>query len=237
MDELRIRTAQNVGIEVEVAGIGDRLLAALVDYLLIYAYAFVALLIAMAGESWWAFLALIAPLPFYFLLCEVFMDGQSVGKAVRRIKVVRDDGRQPTLADYFLRWLLRFVDITLTSGLAAVVAILVSEQNKRLGDLVAGTVVVRTTSRARLSDTIYARLEEDYTPVFPQAERLTNAEVETAREVLQVLAAGGRTSAGFRLGRKTKEAFERKLGVASDLPPEQFLRTLVKDYNHVRGRV
>ena len=237
MTHVRIRTAQNVEIDFEVAGLGDRVLAAMIDYFLLICYLFALMIFAGIIES--QALLVVGALPYllYFLVSEVFMNGQSVGKRIRRIKVVRLDGGQPTLGQYLLRWLLRFVDIDLTSGLAAVTTVLVTDTGQRLGDLAAGTTVVKVLPRIHLGDTLFTPFEEDYTPTFDDLDALTDADVETVREVLNAIRAEGRTPTANALGRKMKAALERKMGVSSDLPPVPFLRTVLKDYNYHRGRV
>ena len=167
----------------------------------------------------------------------MFLDGQSIGKKLRHLKVVRLDGEPPTLGNYLVRWLLRFVDVTLSSGVAAVLSILVTPYGQRLGDLAAGTTVVKTTARARLEDTVFKHVDDGYTLVFPQVEQLSPADVATARDVVQALVEDTTSRTTVQLGAKMKHALERKMGVASDLPPVVFLRTVIKDYNHVRGRV
>ena len=237
MTHVRIRTAQNVEIDFEVAGLGDRVLAAMIDYFLLICYVFALMIFAGIFES--RALLIVGALPYllYFLVSEVFMNGQSIGKRIRRIKVVRLDGGQPTLGQYLLRWLLRFIDIDLTSGLAAVTTVLVTDTGQRLGDLAAGTTVVKVLPRIHLGDTLFTRLEDDYTPTFDDLDALTDADVETVREVLNTIRAEGRTPTANALGQKMKAALERKMGVSSDLPPVPFLRTVLKDYNYHRGRV
>jgi len=238
MEQVRIQTSQNVGIDFEVAGLGDRVIAALIDYLVIGGYLLSILsLNQVIGSTAFFVLAGLLPYLLYFLLCEVFLDGQSVGKKIRNIKVVRMDGSQPTLANYLLRWLLRPLDLEFTSGLAAFLSVLIGGKGQRLGDLAAGTTVVALKPRVRLNDTLLARLDEHYAPVFPAAEALTDADVATAKEVLNTIVVEGRSRTSFLLGLRMKETLERKMNVTSDLPPADFLRTVVKDFNHLKGKV
>ena len=240
MEHVQIQTAQNVGIQFEVAGLGDRVVAALIDYLLLTAYVFAIILGAAAsGEADSMALLAIAMLPalLYFLVCEVFFDGQSIGKKALRLKVARLDGNQPTVGNYLLRWLLRPIDIGISSGLVALVSILVTRHGQRLGDLAAGTTVIKLRPRTRLGDTLFSRLEDDHATTFPQVDRLEDHDVETAKEVLNTLTTQRRSHATFQLGNKMKAALEDKMGVTSDLSPIEFLRTVIDDYNHVAGRV
>lgn len=240
MEHLHIQTAQNVGIHFEVAGLGDRVVAALVDYLLLAVYLitiYVVIIAAGAGDSL-ALLAIAAlPYPFYFLVCEVFFDGQSIGKKLSRLKVARLDGDQPTVGNYLLRWLLRPIDIGISSGLIGLTSILITRHGQRLGDLAAGTTVVKLRPRTRLGDTLFSRLEDDHTPTFADVDRLDPHDVETAKEVLDTLTMERRSHDTFTLGLRMKTALEEKMEVSSELPPAEFLRAVIDDYNHLAGRV
>ena len=233
MEHVQIQTAQNVGIDFEVAGLGDRILASLIDYLILFAYLILLVSLITATES--LALAIVGFLPFfgYFLLCEIFLNGQSIGKRVRKIKVTRLDGTEPTLGNYLLRWILRPIDIQMFFGLVAVLTIAINERGQRVGDIAAGTTVIKLTPRLSLSDTLFAAIEEDHEVIFPQVDVLTPDEVATAKEVLGVL----RSRTVHPLGDKMKAALETKMGIASDLKPILFLRAVVKDYNHVHGRL
>ena len=86
-------------------------------------------------------IAIYLPALFYHFLMELFNHGQSVGKMVMRIRVVKKDGTTPGIGDFFMRWLLQLVDLGF-SGVGALV-ILISKNSQRLGDLAAGTMVIQ----------------------------------------------------------------------------------------------
>ena len=210
---MRIQTSQNVEIDFEVAGLGDRVLAALLDYFLLFCYLIV---VQVAAAE---------------------VTGQSIGKKARHLKLARLDGLQPTLGNYVLRWLLRFIDIDLTLGMAAILTVFIGSKGQRLGDLAAGTTVIKIKPRLSLRDTIFARLDEDYTPTFHQVETLEDSDIATAKDVLNTLATERKSHTTYLLGTKMKTALENKMGLQSNLPPVEFLRTVIKDYNYVKGKV
>lgn len=239
MERVQIQTTQNVDIDFEVAGLGDRALAAVLDYIIIGSFLFSALIIAAAfgAESVVLYSLLLLPYMLYFFLCEVFMDGQSIGKRVLKLKVVRLDGAQPSVGNYLLRSLIRPIDITFSSGVIGLTSVLVTTNSQRLGDLAAGTTVVKIKPRVRLGETIFASIDESYSPTFYQAEHLSEQDMMTAKEVLNTLVLQRRSHTTYHLGAKAKAALEGKMGVTSDLPPVDFLRTLIQDYNYIHGRV
>lgn len=234
---MRVLTALNVSIDFEAAGLGDRVLAALLDYGLLLCYLIGAFWLAFEINSTTVTILLILPYFFYFLVCEIFLNGQSIGKRVRGLKVARLDGKPPTLGDYVLRWLLRFIDLELTFGLAGLLAVFFSDNGQRLGDMAAGTTLIKLRSHHALRDTLFTRLSEDYSPVFHQVEHLADTDILVAKDVLNTLVTQRKSHITHVLGNKAKAALEQKMALASPLPPADFLRTVIKDYNHLHGRV
>jgi uncharacterized RDD family membrane protein YckC len=238
MDPLRVQTAQNVDLAFATAGLGERLLAFLVDLALVAVYLLAISQLDFGGRGGTTLLVvLLLPWLLYDLLFEVFFEGQSPGKMLLKLRVARLDGAQPTLAQYLLRWLLYWVDVRLSSGVVAVIAIGMTKHAQRLGDVAAGTTVVRLRRRVRLDEVRYRPLPPGYTPVFPAAEALSDADVRTLRAVLVKLRLEKRSTATGRLARRAKAAVEDRLGLAPvEMPPERFLRTVVDDYTAAHDR-
>ncbi|MEL7361997.1 MAG: RDD family protein [Bacteroidota bacterium] len=242
MPPIPIPTALNVPLRYSASGVGPRLLAWLLDTLIAAGYVVLVTelldavpLWALLGRGTAVFLVVVyLPVVLYHLVSEIVLDGQSVGKKALGLRVVRLDGTAPGLGDYLLRWLLRIVEILFFSGVPALVSIAVTKRGQRLGDLAAGTTVVNTRQRTHLTDTIYSRLGEQHVPAYPEVEFLSDADVQTVRDVLTRLRADGRTAGAEKLARRAKTAIERKLGLAPVRePPAVFLQRIVKDYNAV----
>jgi uncharacterized RDD family membrane protein YckC len=238
LDPLRVQTAQNVDLAFATAGLGERILAFLVDFAIVTAYFILIFQLDFGGDGGRTLLVvLLLPWLLYDLLFEVFFEGQSPGKMLLKLRVARLDGAQPTLAQYLLRWLLYWVDVRLSSGVVALVSIGVTRHAQRVGDLAAGTTVVRLRRRVGLADVRYRALPAGYAPTFPAAERLTDADVRTLRAVLVKLRLDKRSNATTRLARRAKAAVEDRLGLGPvEMPPEQFLRTVVDDYTAAHDR-
>lgn len=233
MDNIRIETAQNVDIEYEVASVGDRILATLLDYLFFLAYALLLLVLAsIIGYEYfssWAIITLITlPLLFYDLLCETFLQGRSFGKIILKIKVVKVDGTQATFGAYLLRWLLRIVDTKIFSGVIALVVILANGKGQRIGDIAAGTTVIKMKQKVQLSDTIFNKVVPDYTIVFTQVSKLTDNDISIIKDVMKVCLKSGNYEALNKLAVKTKET----MSVNVNMPDIQFLNTVIQDYSY-----
>lgn len=247
-EQFDVETAQHVAIGFDVAGLGDRFVAALIDYAILGAYVLgLALVLGglasvdVVGGLWAIGLYLLSFVPalVYFPFCELVFDGQSIGKRVQGLRVIRTSGAEPTLGDLLLRWLLRPIDLWATSGLAAVTTILYTGTGQRLGDLAAGTTVVEVRRRATLDETLFVDLDEDYTPTFTGAAALSQEDVTTARRVLQRLEqANGQAddAPAHQLATRTQQALLRKMDTSTDLAPQPFLETVLQDYNYYQRR-
>jgi uncharacterized RDD family membrane protein YckC len=157
-----IDTPEQVELAYSVAGIGSRFVAVLVDMLLIAAFFCLELLVlvmigAAASSSrssggadgnavkwFFAILGFIDFLVFwgYFALFEAYWKGQTPGKRTMKLRVIKDSGRQITFFEALARNLLRIIDYIPGFYLVGVITMLCNKRNQRLGDLVAGTLVV-----------------------------------------------------------------------------------------------
>ena len=235
MDRVKVTTAQNVYIDYEAAGIGDRTVAAIIDVFILFAYFITALLIV--GEEISTSVSVILSLPyfFYFLISETFLDGQTIGKKARGIKVTRIDGTEPRFGDYIIRWLFRLIEIDMSMGMIALVALFIRGRGQRLGDMAAGTTVVKVSRNISLKNTLYTEVDSAYTPVFQEAvDMLGDKDISLAKEVMDALMLERSTTHLVEVGEKMKATLAQKMKVTSELSPLDFLQAVITDYNHRR---
>lgn len=238
MQTISIRTTQNVVIQYPLAGLGDRMLAQLIDGLIVSLYTVLAWILFFyaivkfdVAPAWIAILGGIIAIPivFYHFLFEVFMDCQTPGKRALDIKIVRLDGAHPTIGNHFLRWLCRIIDI----GPIGVVMIAASEKSQRLGDIVADTTVVKIIRHREVTASeIFISPESNYAPVFPQVVQLDAKDIELVQRALEAMKSFGNQKPAQVITEKIKTL----LGIQSELQPSDFLHTVVKDYNHLTSR-
>lgn len=236
---VNVQTAQNVTIDYSVAGVGDRILGAIIDVTIQVSYAMVVLLgvLPFLGASVPVSMVLVyLPVLFYHLACEVFMDGQSFGKMVMKTKVVRLDGTAPSLGSYLMRWIIRLVEILPFSGVPAIVAVLVSNKGQRLGDMAAGTCVIKLRP-VEIGETLFQSIDETYQLQFPEVERLTDQDVAMIKEVLRTYNRQGRSSRMMKLVKRTADVVRASMQITTQMPDVAFLRTVVKDYNSYAGNL
>jgi uncharacterized RDD family membrane protein YckC len=144
-----IRTADNVGIGYDAAGIGSRFLAFSLDVLILGVVVFAAMVVALVvspdGVVGVVAMALFVLIPIlvavgYFTVAETLTAGRTPGKRALGLRVIRIDGGAPGLREALVRNIVRLLDLALGVGL---VVMFLDRRSRRVGDLAAGTVVVR----------------------------------------------------------------------------------------------
>jgi uncharacterized RDD family membrane protein YckC len=235
MQTIRVHTTQNVYIHYPLASVGDRIIAHLIDSVLLglYAVAVIALFNRLDVDHWSIWTLAGVPFLFYSLLFEIFMNGQSPGKYLIKIKVVRLDGAPPKIGDYILRWLMRAIDLRLFSGAVAMISIIAGGKGQRLGDIAAGTSVIKLAEQKEItSQEIFIMTESEYQPVFHEARNLTARDIEIIQQALEVNKRTGNVKPAVLLTEKIKAI----LDLRTDLPPVKFLYTIIKDYQHLTAQ-
>ncbi|NNF81136.1 MAG: RDD family protein, partial [Flavobacteriaceae bacterium] len=199
MVELQINTTQNVNINFTAASVGERILAYVIDWLIKIAYIITVYQVffnIIEIEKWfndmdnWSIIAILLmlylPVMFYSLLFEALLDGQTPGKRILRIKVVKIDGYQASLPDFVVRWFFRIVDLNILSGVVALVAIVTSPKNQRLGDMTAGTAVISLKNNVNINHTILENIGTEYQPTYPNVIRLSDNDARIIKDTFQL---------------------------------------------------
>ncbi len=225
-----LNTAQNVNLEYNLASLGTRIGAFLIDSLIKIGYIFfIAYLSSVSGmiDNYWLMSFFYLPIMFYTLLFEVFREGQTPGKKSQNIKVVSADGTPVSIGQYLLRWLLNLVDLYTLYGAVAMISIGISKKSQRVGDMVANTLVVNTKERKRLEDTGYLDIDESYTPSYPSVSQLSYEDIRIIKEVLKNDAPNA-----FTLIAQTANKIETIIGVQKTESSKQFLNRVIADFNY-----
>lgn len=251
-DELVIETPERVELHYVLANVGNRFLAAAIDHLIQLGLGIVVLVIAFAfnergifsGMGGWAtaimILALFTIYWGYFVLFETLWSGQTPGKRWMRLRVVREDGRPVRFFEVFVRNLLRIgVDLMPSTYAIGVVTIIFSARSKRVGDFVAGTVVVkeRATEAPSLDEIIkisnleQQRLDRAVPATLAADTRLlTEADVRAVQAFLKrryELPAANRMALAVRIA----NSLIAKLGLTpGPMPPEVLLEEIERQH-------
>lgn len=250
MDKLTIDTPEQVHLEFVLAGIGSRFMAAFLDTLIqaaLYVFvSLVALAFAFTGSVFndspkWV-VAIVIFVFFsinwgYYALFEIFWKGQTPGKRWAGIRVIKDSGRPISAFEAISRNLVRVVDWLPSLYGVGVVTMLLNAKHRRLGDYVAGTLVVHESSDRESS--LFFNTQESADFIFPQAAQLSLQEAELIETFLarrlDIPAAVRRQN-----GERIAAMISARLGIAPESRPadnENFLELMVKEFrNRARYR-
>jgi uncharacterized RDD family membrane protein YckC len=242
MQTIEIRTSQNVAIEYELASLRDRGLGLFID-LVIIGFVTLLLVIILGGalsnsnfrDNLLTFILIVVPLfgfLAYMILFETFGNGQTPGKYVIGIRVIRIDGQDPVLSDYFLRAVFHLVETLLCTGILSAIVISSSPYRQRIGDHTAGTTVIRVRNnfRTRLADILRINSLDNYEPVYPQVRTLSESDMLIIKQALNRSRTIGNQAHDdliYDLALHLKEVLEIKEHTND---ATLFLKTLLKDY-------
>ena len=236
MQAVSVQTTQNIQLDYPLAGLGDRMLAYLIDVLILLGWLlFSTVIFSLAFNLNSTALTILLFIPgfFYRLFAEIFFNGQTAGKNALNIKVIKLDGSTPSVGAYILRWLLEPVDFFL-SGIA-VLFIILTKNGQRLGDILAGTTVVKmkkvsaTNMRNKM---VMNKVDEDYIPTHSEAAHLIDSEVQLIKSALSAF----REDAARRPVELLENKLKEKYNIQSSATTVEFLYTLLRDHTYYVSR-
>jgi hypothetical protein len=188
----------------------------------------------------WFWLLVILPIIFYDVVFETLLHGQTLGKKVMGIRVVKLDGSQPGVGSYIMRWLSGMIELHLSAATIAIVAIAANGRGQRLGDLAANTAVVKVFRRDKIANSLFRELDSSYQPVFPQVAQLTDRDMTIVDEAFRKAVRFKNT----RLMKHLTKHLIEVLGLDAEnderlkgLNAKDFLRIVVRDYNYYTGKL
>ena len=257
MPLIQIATPFNIDIEFETAEFNKRILAYFIDFILLILYMFSILYLLYGGfkvgegSKGLVLIVLVIPTLFYTAGSEILLNGQTIGKKIFQIKVISLNGVEATPGQFLLRWFMRFYEWgfiiftlfwsngftgliwLLIGGITSVIIIGLSPKGQRLGDIVAGTVVVKTRSNLTVHDTIFVQVAEtNFKVMFPEVMRLSDRDLNTIKNVLNQTAKTNQYDMCNRVAVKVQGV----LKVSSDMYAIDFLEKIMEDYNYLSTR-
>jgi uncharacterized RDD family membrane protein YckC len=262
MAVLKLPTTFNIDLEFEVPEFHRRMFAWIIDLVLQVFYLVIATKLydeyvrSHLNETTfendpWISRILILPVIIYHIVCEVTMNGQSVGKRLLSIRVVNENGGKASISQFLIRSLIRTSDymilIIIVYGayfgpyivwflLGSVVLLIVdiilvvsSKKNQRLGDILAHTILVNTRPKGSMEETVFMEVADSYVPAFPEIMKLSDRDINAIKNILDT----ARKKNDFNLAFMAGEKIKSHLKIDSSMSPFDFLDTLLKDYNYL----
>ena len=254
-EQISVETPENVAFRYDVAGIGSRFLATLIDSLIqgtIYVFIYF-LLIAVAAFGLESILpqALIFLIPAifilaifliqfgYYIIFEIITAGQSPGKSLVGLRVIKDNGNPVSALDSIIRNLVRIIDfLPFGYGIGFIVMFL-NARSKRLGDFAAGTLVVNDREPVKLSQLQVAAAAIPDRAESGGLEGLQESDIEMIEEFLQRRASLNNAPAlAVTLAKSVRARIDsRAIDDAGKLSDEDFLRQVVAAFRRRRSRL
>jgi len=248
MQTIKITTSQNIDIDYQLASLGDRILARLIDYA-VFVGLYLAVLIILGviggfvnyyngnGKNIGIYILLGA----WFLLCllydlisEIFFNGQSLGKRAMNIKVISLTGARPRVGQYLLRWMFRIIDFGITGGSAAIITVALTDKKQRIGDIVADTAVVNLSPKSSIKELALAPPPAGYVPRFTQVTLLTDSDIVLIHDVIKNYVVTRNKMVVYKLAMKLKAYLN--VSYSSEINDYQFLKIVVDDYNSLAAK-
>lgn len=245
MAQSSIITGQYVEITQTPASVGDRMLGALIDVAILMIYSTVATItLIYVGDSLTIYdvgmiIALVLiyfPVILYNPLCEIFARGQSVGKMVMKTRVVTTDGNAPTVGSCLLRWLLYPID-TYFTGCLGILFIVFGKHRQRLGDLVSGTMVIKTTSGQYdfFSVNDFNYVQQGYVPTYPEAADLSSRQVDVITRTLYTSDIRRRSDLTYKLAVQVQQYLGVR--VPANIYADVFLKIVLNDFYYYSSTI
>ena len=266
MSVIKVPTTFNIDLEFEIPEFHRRLFAWLIDVMIQIIYYWAAISILSRSVSahdllsqdaqynlWGLYMMIIVPIFTYHLICEITMNGQSVGKKILGIRVVNENGGRPGMGQFIIRWLIRtgdyaiiaiillnifilinrelfvFLAASLILLLTDIILVVSSKKGQRLGDILAHTILVRTKPKGSMEETVFMEVADNYIPAFPEIMRLSDRDINAIKSILDT----SRKKGDFKLAAMASEKIKAHLKINSNMQPFDFLDTLLKDYNYL----
>lgn len=247
MSQIAINTSQNVNINFTIASVGERMLAFIIDLLIRVAYVVIVLYMffnildlgyIMNGLDTWSVMAVYLILTFpayiYSVVLESLMEGQTPGKKLLKIRVVKIDGYQASFGDYLIRWVFRLIDVSF-AGAVGLISMIVSKNNQRLGDIASGTAVISLKNNINISHTILENIHEDYIPSFPQVIALSDNDMRIIKDNYTKAVRADDRQIINKLSNKIKSILKLEID-PTKMTEKQFINVIIKDYNYYTGK-
>lgn len=247
---VKLDTGFNIEIDFPISPFHRRMFAWCLDVLVMFLYGLLcSKLIELLPQkkltgNQWLYILVGFPVLFYYPAMEILTNGQTIGKKILGIRVITLEGGQASISQYIIRWVFRLADFPVwifgaiaTGALpwycsvlafSGIACIIISDKSQRIGDIVAGTIVIFTRSKTSWQDTVFIELEADYKPRYPQVMQMSDKDINSLKMIIETIKKNNNHDLAFRIAERIKW----KLNLQADQDSKDFLETMLKDYNY-----
>lgn len=231
--------SQNIQLNLKIANIGKRIGAFFIDLIVKIAYViaitnlidFPSIMNLVEDDPWsrhTLFLLFFAPVTFYTLILENIFKGRTVGKMILKTRVVKPNGAPASFLEYFIRWIFNLIDV-LFYGFIGVFTAAVSKKNQRIGDILADTIVLDMKKEFDIHQTFYTETQSSHQVTFPQVTVLSDKDMQHVKNIFS----RAQTLNDYPTMKKLRAKLNSIIQAESKLNDQEYIKTVLKDYNHL----
>lgn len=250
MLSVKLDTGFNIEVDFPISPFHRRMFAYCIDAMVFYLYWILSgrMIEWLTQQSYpefdWRTVLRSLPLLIYYPAMEILTNGQTIGKKIMGIRVITLEGGQASVSQYLLRWMFRTADfplwifVAIWSGelpwyssilvFSGIACVIISDKSQRIGDIVAGTIVIFTRSKTSWQDTVFTEVEAGYKPRYPQVMQMSDKDLNSLKMIIETVKKNNNHELAFRIAERIKW----KLNMQGDQDALDFLETLLKDYNY-----
>jgi uncharacterized RDD family membrane protein YckC len=247
MASISVPTYLNIDLKFELAPVGTRIGAFIIDWFIKGFYLFLISVLFTGISNPIAMFFLLSPFIFYSFIFEWLNKGRTLGKMAMTCRVMGIDGSYPSVYQCATRWIFLSVDawlfslfifvnpvlggFVIFSPLIGLLILALNNNNQRIGDMAANTIVVKgKQNEVYISDTIYAysNIKNEYQPKYPQIMRLSDNDITK----IKILFEKSDYHSNYELTNRLANHIKKILKIESPENDEEFLRQLLNDYNY-----
>ena len=247
---VKLDTGFNIEIDFPISPFHRRMFAWCIDVMVMFFYGLLCSKLTdflprqKLSEEQWLYILIGFPVLFYYPVMEILTNGQTIGKKIVGIRVITLEGGQASISQYIIRWVFRLADFPVwifgaiangslpwyTSVLAfsGVACVIMSDKSQRIGDIVAGTIVIFTRSKTSWQNTVFTEVKADYKPHYPQVMQMSDKDLNSLKMIIETVKKNNNHELAFRIAERIKS----KLNIQGDQDAKDFLESLLKDYNY-----
>ncbi|MCX6180473.1 MAG: RDD family protein [Bacteroidetes bacterium] len=236
MRTIDIQTTQKVTVNYQLATFWERFLALAIDLTMLAVFLGLFNLFLLFFDQGGAVeivrnVIIAIVLYFHALTCEIFFNGQTLGKLALGIRVVKLNGSKLNITDCVIRWCFRLIDVFLSCGAIAAVTMNSTNKGQRLGDLLANTTVIKSRSKLnfKLKTILAIKTTESYKPQYPQVKLFKEQEMILVKTILERVKKHPNPAHQKALN-DIVDKIVIQLDVTKPKDKVGFLNTLIKDY-------
>ena len=182
MENMEVTTSHNIVVSVQLAGLGLRVIATILDQVILLMFYVV---VSMLGSMILIKMVVVPAAFFYHLIWEYFNDGQSPGKKIMNLRVVSLSGDRPELMSLVMRWMFRTVDVLFSLGVLGSVLMFSTRKKQRLGDILADTTVIKTRNLSMIDLSSILNINKaDYEISYPTVNKYDDQDMLLVKEAI-----------------------------------------------------